>query len=261
MEDAVSDGASGRERGGCSDTKYAFIIPAREEGHYIGRSLRYLREVREEARIPFCVIVVDGGSRDGTVKDAKGLADVVISDSGLARRSIGHARNVGAALVSSPFLFHTDADVLIPDLPRLLMHAERAFEDPAVVAVTTRLMPYPWDATRTDVFMHRLANAIIRLTLHLGAFLARGECQIVRREAFCKVGGYNGEIIAGEDCDLFRRLNRIGRIVYLRDYCVHHSPRRFREVGYLRIICIYIREGLSLVLRRRSYLSEWPLVR
>ena len=264
MLDAGSQAEATRFQGvtvPCLSTRpLTFVIPAKEEGRFIGRTLRLLLATRDQDGLDFDVVVVDGGSSDDTVEQAA-LADCIIVDSELGRKSIGYACNVGAGQTSAEFLFHTDADVLFPELASFLGKVTSAFNDSAVVAVTTRLMPYPWEARRRDRAMHRLANALIRGSLRCGAFLAKGECQIVRRSAFEAVGGYNGDIVAGEDCDLFYRLNRIGRIVYIADHCVYHSPRRFRQVGYTTIIGIYAREAISLIVRGRSFLAEWPVVR
>ncbi|MBK8554444.1 MAG: hypothetical protein IPL65_01130 [Lewinellaceae bacterium] len=104
-------------------------------------------------------------------------------------------------------------------------------------------------------------NALIRLSFPFGAMLAKGECQIVRRSIFEQIGGYNEKIVAGEDCNLFFRLHKIGRIAYVHRLKIYHSPRRFRQYGYARLTWIYLREGLSLLFRGRSYTEEWTPVR
>jgi glycosyltransferase involved in cell wall biosynthesis len=209
----------------------------------------------------FEVIVVDGRSTDGTVDEAMALADRMIVGSDLACVNIAHARNLGADDASSPFLFHTDADVVVPDLGALLTRALREFDDPGVVAVTAPVMPYPWASTWRDYLIHRVANVYFRVALRFGVMLARGECQIVRRSAFEAIGGYDGSYISGEDCDLFQRLHHIGRIAYICDLCVYHSPRRFRQVGYMRMLGIYVREWVWMSVFRRSYVREWRVVR
>ncbi len=238
----------------------SFVIPAKEEGLYIERSLLHLTAIRDRYTLDFDVIVVDGGSSDDTIAKAS-LADRVVVDSHLALQSIGHGRNVGARHTNAELLFHTDADVIVPELPRFLAEIARVFSDSSVVAATTRILPYPWEATRTDRVMHCLFNSAIRAAVPLGARLAKGECQIVRRSAFEAVGGYEGSIVVGEDCDLFHRLSRIGKVVYFKNFCVYHSPRRFRALGYRRVLAMYGREAVSLTLRNRSSVQEWEVVR
>jgi glycosyltransferase involved in cell wall biosynthesis len=240
---------------------FSFVIPAKQEEGYIGHSLEDLVAKRNAACLALEIIVVDGKSTDATVREATGRADKVITDAPLAWEGIAHARNVGAAAATGEFLFHTDADVMVPDLPRLLSRATQAFADPAVVAVTAPVMPYPWDSRWTDRMIHRIANAHFRASYRYGAYFARGECQIVRREAFAAIGGYRGDLISGEDCDLFRRLSRVGKIVYLPDLCVYHSLRRFRGMGYMRVLGIYMREWIWMAVLGRSFAREWTVVR
>lgn len=244
------------------DPAFTIVIPTRQEVGYIGRSLRQLCEARDQGGPAFDIVVVDGGSTDGTAEEVAGLADRVITERpGHEHTGIARARNVGAAASTSPFLFHTDADVLVPGLGELLVRALQAFADPKVVAVTAPVLPYPWESTRRDRLIHRVANAYFRASIRLGWMFSRGECQIVRRTAFEAIGGYNSNFIAGEDCDLFRRLARIGRVVFIADSCVYHSPRRFRQIGYARVLGIYVREWLWMNIMHRSYVREWPVVR
>ncbi|MFN3270030.1 MAG: hypothetical protein ACK42G_05545, partial [Candidatus Kapaibacteriota bacterium] len=87
------------------------------------------------------------------------------------------------------------------------------------------------------------------------------ECQIIRKEAFGKVGGYNPEIIAGEDFDLYRRLAKIGKIKFVDEIWVYESPRRFRKYGYLRTILKWLLNGIYVMLYGRSYSNDWEPVR
>jgi glycosyltransferase involved in cell wall biosynthesis len=242
---------------------FSIVIPTLQEGGFIGRSLRHL--VAERARSTFTaeVIVVDGGSTDGTVDEALALADVVVTreQAPEAGINIAHARNVGASRAAGRFIFHTDADVVVPDLEALLSCAAREFRDPSVVAVTTSVLPYPWEARRTDRVIHRAVNAYLRASVRVGLMFSRGECQIVRRDAFEAVGGYDTRFVSGEDCDLFRRISGIGRVLFMAETRVYHSPRRFRQLGYPRVLAVYTREWLWMTVFRRSYAREWKVIR
>jgi glycosyltransferase involved in cell wall biosynthesis len=252
----VVDGSDGETR----SAWLSFVIPTKEEGAYIDQTLRCLSGARERDSLDVSLIVVDGGSVDGTV-ERSALADLVVTDCPMACESIGHARNVGAAMSRSELIFHTDADVLIPDLAVFLGRVEAAFDDPDVACVTVPVVPYPWDARLLDRFMHALINLAVRCAVPFGAFLALGECQIVRRAAFDAVGGYDGSIALGEDRDFLERIARHGRVAYLSDLRVLHSARRYRKLGYRRVLADYAREGWALLTGRPSPFQEWTPVR
>ena len=236
------------------------MIPVREEGAYIGRTLEHLSTERARHGLEFETIVVDGGSADDTVDRSRGADQVIVGDA-RAAESIGSARNIGAFASDSELIFNTDADVIVPDLGAFLQRVAVAFEDPAVVCVTVPVVPYPWEARRLDLVMHRLINLAVRWAVPFGAFLALGECQIVRRSAFVALGGYDGSIILGEDRDLLQRLARHGRVAYLKDLRVLHSARRYRQLGYRRVLLDYCREGVALATGHPSPFKEWSPVR
>jgi glycosyltransferase involved in cell wall biosynthesis len=240
---------------------FSIIIPTRNEEGYIGRSLSALRRSIEASSFSVELIVVDGFSTDRTVDEARPYADLVLADLPLAGASIGHARNLGAAAAHGRLLFHTDADVFIPNTEQFFRSLAHCFQADGVVAAEAPVMPYPWDSTGRDVIIHKLANAFFRSSLWYGALFSRGECQVIRRNAFDAVGGYRGRFVSGEDCDLFRRLHKLGRIAYLSDLCVYHSMRRFRHIGYVKVLGIYVREWLWMQLFDRSFVHEWRVVR
>jgi glycosyltransferase involved in cell wall biosynthesis len=245
-------------------TKISIIIPTRNEAQYIGKTLAqfepYLRDFNLE------IIVSDAHSTDGTeaiVRDyiaRFGTSRLrFVQPSG--RQNIAIGRNAGAAAASGDILFHTDADVEIPEKARFFTKVLQKFEQPKTVAATMPIRVYPSESIWSDRLYHAFMNGIIRLSFTAGVYLAKGECQLVRRTVFEKIGGYNEHIVAGEDCNLFYRLSKEGHIAYLYRLCVHHSPRRFRRYGYFGISWIYLREGLSLLFLRRSYSKEWTPIR
>jgi glycosyltransferase involved in cell wall biosynthesis len=256
-----TDNDSKSRRSSAEGLSISFVIPALDEGLYVGATLSAIRRALGEHPRPVEIVVVDGGSNDRTVAEARELADRVIADAPAARLNIAAGRNIGAKQSRGDLLFHTDADVRFEDLPRLLQAIDTAFADSRLVAATMSLWPYPWDARKLDVRMHTFGNAVIRASLSLGVRLARGECLVIRRETFEALQGFNERLALGEDCDLFRRASKRGRVAFLKGHRVYHSPRRFRQWGYLRVFLIFTREGLWQWMFRRPYLRQWTPVR
>ncbi len=243
--------------------KLSIIIPTKNEGKYIGRTIGQFEEYLGKYDLE--VIISDADSKDETAAVVRGwqakLGDRIKFIQSEGKQNIAIGRNLGAAQASGDILFHTDADVHIRDKDRFFRYLLSTFAQKDLVAATVPIWVYPEESGFMDKLYHLLMNSVIRLSFSVGVYLAKGECQIVRRSVFEKIGGYNETIVAGEDCNLFYRLHKEGHVGYFYRLAVHHSPRRFREYGYIRLTIIYLREGLSLLFRRKSYMKEWTPVR
>ncbi|MDH5441952.1 MAG: glycosyltransferase, partial [Candidatus Bathyarchaeota archaeon] len=83
--------------------KFSVIIPTYMEGRYIKRTLSSLAGIDN----PLEIIVVDGGSQDGTIEIAKRFTDKVYQ---INERGISRAKNYGAEKASGNILVFLDAD-------------------------------------------------------------------------------------------------------------------------------------------------------
>lgn len=246
-----------------SQPKISVIIPSRNEANYIASTLAQFEPLLESCNLE--IIVSDANSTDETPAIVQEFSRRHPGRAGLVQKpgkqNIAIGRNWGAENATGDILFHTDADVRIPNPERFFQRVLQTFENPNVVAATTPIWIYPEEARLDDKIYHLLMNSIIRLSFFVRIYLAKGECQFVRREVFNHIGGYSEHLIAGEDCNLFYRLQKEGKIAYLPSQKVYHSPRRFRKYGYVRLTLIYFREGLWMLLGRRSYVKEWKAIR
>jgi glycosyltransferase involved in cell wall biosynthesis len=90
------------------DIKVSVLIPARDAEFTIGRAIR---SIAGQSVRPYEVVVVDNGSRDGTVREAErhasGLKVKIVSCS---RPGSGAARNVGIVEAAGDFIAFLDAD-------------------------------------------------------------------------------------------------------------------------------------------------------
>lgn len=245
------------------DSTISIVIPTKNEENYLVRTLTQFVDCLEQFDLE--IIVSDANSTDRTPDIVREFEKKTSGRIRLVQRAgkqnIAIGRNAGAEAAQGGILFHMDADVIIPDKARFFSKIRAAFQKPGTVAATVPLWIYPEESGLADKAYHLFMNSVIRLSFALGVYLAKGECQLVRRAAFEKIEGYNEKLIAGEDCNLFFRLHKEGKMVYLPSLCVHHSPRRFREYGYFKVSMIYLREGLSLLFLRRSYVEEWKPIR
>ena len=195
------------------------IIPTLNEAATIVEILRRLRHSGS------CeVIVVDGGSDDGTPELARPQADVVLS----AGRGRAKQMNVGARAASGQVLLFLHADTVLPlGFPALLEHA---LHDPQVVGgrFDVRL-----DA---DGWPFRMVETLMNIRSRISRIATGDQAIFVRRQTFLELGGYcEAELM--EDLELSYRLKRRGKLVCLRERVVT-SARRWQRDGIARTIVL-----------------------
>lgn len=239
--------------------KISFIIPALNEAKIIAATISGLKAYDGSKEI----IVSDGGSRDGTQGIARGTGALVVEHKSLERQTIAAGRNAGAKIASGDYFVFIDADVSIPDINSFFARALAHFEKrKKLVALTVSYRILPENATLADRFVFGMLSFSFFLfnnILHVG--VAGGEFQMIKREAFWKVGGFNERLVAAEDGDMFSRLSKIGR-TYCDPYiCIYHSGRREHAVGWPRLIYQWMRNYLTVQFFKRSWSKEWDEVR
>ncbi|MCA9452035.1 MAG: TIGR04283 family arsenosugar biosynthesis glycosyltransferase [Nitrospiraceae bacterium] len=175
------------------------------------------------------IIVVDGGSRDGTVDMARKMLEST-SDSRyrIISGPCGRASqmNTGAALADSEILVFLHADTQMPDNARQVI--TDAMDDPQCVGGRFDVR-FPQD-TGYAWMVSRLMNLRSRWS---GIFTG-DQTIFVRRSVFEKLGGF-ANIPLMEDIEFSSRLKRVGTIASLRVKVIT-SFRRWEQQGPLRTI-------------------------
>lgn len=238
----------------------SIIVPALNEEKLLAQTLAcFPREMRE--RYALELIVSDGASSDNSVEIARQHADVVIEHHSPEPQTIAEGRNCGASVARGELLVFINADT-VPSNPEAFVAAlQRINQQSGYVAFAGPVEIAPTQRQFFDRLFHRAFNRYVQFLNFIRLGMARGECQIVRREAFLAVGGYRNYMAAGEDFDLYKRLARIGRIAYVPQLKVYESPRRFRRYGYLRVFALWSLNGIAVLLFRRSYSKKWEEIR
>lgn len=243
---------------------FSIIVPTFHEEKILQRCLSIFTPERK-ARYRFELIVSDGGSTDGTIAVAQQYADLVVQYTGTGKQGIAGGRNAGAAHARGNALVFLNGDT-IPDAPDNFLAfiqawAERSHPTSPAPALACAVDVFPEERIWQDVIFYALHNRYVRLLNWVGMGMCRGECQIVQRAAFEKVGGYDSRLKAGEDFELYTRLATLGRIPFVKEIRVFESPRRFRTQGYPHILGLWLLNALSVMFLHRSYSDDWPDVR
>ncbi|MDE3068533.1 MAG: glycosyltransferase [Verrucomicrobiota bacterium] len=231
--------------------KISIVVPAFNEERLLGASLSQI----QVAAVAFTrrgwateLIVCDNNSTDRTAELARAAGATVVFE---PFNQIARARNSGAAAATGEWLVFVDAD----------SHPDTAlFEEVAVQIESGRCLAggctvklagdYPLLKSLTALW-----NGLSR-ALHWMA----GSFIFCEAKTFRALGGFSGELFAGEEVDLSRRLKKLARadgkqIVILHRHPLLTSARKahlYSTGEYLRFLLKIILTGGKAVASRSA---------
>ena len=229
--------------------KVSVIIPTYQEGKYIEATLFNLLGMNR----PLEIIVVDGGSRDGTVETARRFTEKVYE---LDQRGISRAKNYGAEKASGDILVFMDADVTPP--PQFVEKIHEVFNDSTVVGATCNIMPA--SPRLTELIFFIFYNWLLRICSKFKPH-ARGEFMAIRRKAFLTIDGFDEDLPCLEDHHLALRASKLGKFVFIGELTAYETLRRFRKIGLLNVVGTWFIDYIFLVLRGKPLSRVWRSVR
>jgi len=238
------------------------VVPTYNEEKNIGKCLGALNG-QSLSRKEFEVIVVDGGSKDRTVKIAKGLGARVGHQ---ASKGVGGARNDGVAASKSRLIATTDADCVPCD--RWLENIVARFdEDNEIVALTGPLNPLlVEDMGRMEGYAYRALFGLCNMGAYPAASLLAnyagvgythlcGANSAFRRYTFEKIGGYS-DLPNADDLEISKRLKPLGKIVFDKKIPVDYSVRRICKVGLPNYVMSCLETEFDVMVMRRKDIPD-----
>ena len=198
----------------------SIVMPVLNEAGLIAARMAALAPLRAQGAE---LIVVDGGSRDGTPALCRGSADAVLA----APRGRARQMSVGASAASASAL--------------LFLHADTSLPPDAIALVSEALAHRAWG--RFDVRIDGRSRwlpvvaTLMNLRSRLTGIATGDQAIFVRREAFGAIGGFPEQALM-EDIELSKRLRQhCGAPACLRVKAVT-SGRRWDERGVWRTIVL-----------------------
>ena len=199
-------------------TRLCIVMPVLDEAAGIGATLQALAPWRAAGHE---LIVVDGGSQDGSAALAAALADRVIE----GPRGRARQMNAGAAVAQADVLVFLHADTTLPrDADRLILQA---------LADGAR-----WGRFDVRIVGHSawlpMVAALMNLRSRLSGIATGDQAIFVERRLFEQLGGYADQPLM-EDIELSRRLRAVAAPACIAERALT-SGRRWESRGVWRTI-------------------------
>jgi cellulose synthase/poly-beta-1,6-N-acetylglucosamine synthase-like glycosyltransferase len=186
--------------------EFSVVIPTYNADVTIRRCLdAVLREADRYGAVE--IIVADNGSTDATVSTLRqqyGSRITLIEDPLL---TVAGLRNLGATKARGTVLAFIDSDCVIG--AEYFVCAREALERRGVSATGSpyALPQQPRWIEATWSALHRRPGRGVTNYLNAGNF-------VVRRDVFTEIGGFNAQLVTGEDAELGQRLTAAGHLLF-----------------------------------------------
>ncbi len=205
--------------------KVSVVVPTFNEEKYIENALASI--TAQKGAPKYELIIADGKSSDNTVKIARKYADIVVCE---PKRTVAAGRQKGALAAKGDVLVCANADTYYP--PDWLANLVKPFERKGIIASLGRVVPRDGDLI-DNVFAHGILHPASKVLTKINMHYVDSTNLAFTRNEFMKAGGFNTDLISGEDTELIKRMKRYGDVVYTPEAVAYISMRRVKKWGKL----------------------------
>ena len=206
----------------------SIITPIINERENIRPFLDHLNTIQGD----FELILIDGGSSDGTITEVNKYRDRFIRELKLLKTSQGRGKQMNKGADSAK------GDIL------LFLHVDCTIEKDSIIVIEKEIKEHKiigggmiQSFSQPDFFLQFIShygNVRTRMTkMFFGDFGI-----FVRRDIFKKIGGYD-DIIYLEDVEFCKKAKKYGKLKQI-DKKIVTSPRRFLSKGKIKITAVFI---------------------
>ncbi len=239
--------------------RISFVVPAYNEEALLPACLAAIRAEIDRTGIAAEVLVVNNASTDGTQAIAAAAPGVIVVQQPV--KGLVQARSAGFEACSGELVANIDADTLLPPLwlDRVL---EEFAADPGLVCVSG---PYDYydvpfrirAAARMFYVVGFATYSFNRWVMRVGSMVQGGNF-VLKREALVQAGGFDQSFtFYGEDTDIARRMNGVGRVKFTWALMAQSSGRRLRGDGLVMTGVRYSANYLWATYFRKPFTTAW----
>jgi glycosyltransferase involved in cell wall biosynthesis len=238
--------------------RLSFVIPAYNEEAYVPDCLEsILPQIKGLEGVE--IIVVNNASSDRTREVALAFPGVRVVDE--TRKGLTFARQAGFEASSGELIANVDSDSRLTEgwVERVLAEFDG---DPKLVALSGPLVYYDLAPNqRFSVKIFYLIAYVIYLlnkyVLRAGSMVQGGNF-VLRRTALEQIGGFDTAIsFYGEDTDIARRMNRIGKVEFSLKLKMFSSARRLKNEGMMTIAWRYTVNYFWTTFRKKPFTKDY----
>lgn len=227
--------------------RISIITPSFNQARFIGKNIE---SVASQDYPDYEHIIMDGGSRDGTVELLRQHAHLRWTSQKDGGQS--DALNKGLALATGEIVGWVNSDDFYQ--PRIFAEVARHFENPQTQWVIGNLS-HLFDATGECVQARSEQVTLPRLLARPD--IVRQQCTFFRRELLLRAGGWDAQLFMAMDFDLWVRLARLSTPLMVDAHwaCFRiHADQKTSVTNYLR------QEAELVRILRREGVAPWPLL-
>ena len=242
--------------------RLSFVIPAYNEEAYLPACLESIvAQTKDLEGVE--IIVVNNASSDRTREVALTFPGVKVVDE--TRKGLTFARQAGFTASSGELIANVDSDSRLT--PGWVETVLREFDQQKkLVALSGPIVYYdltPQQRRTVQVFylLAFLVYGINRYILRAGSMVQGGNF-VLKREALASIGGFDTSIsFYGEDTDIARRMNRLGKVEFTPKLKMFSSARRLKNEGMITIAWRYAINYFWMTFRKKPFTEEYIDIR
>jgi glycosyltransferase involved in cell wall biosynthesis len=239
--------------------RLSFVIPAYNEESYLPACLESILAQIKDVPGGAEIIVVNNASSDRTREVGLSFPGVTVVDE--PQKGLTHARQAGFQACSGELIANVDSDSrLTPGWVDLVLKEFDTRHD--LVAISGPLLYYDL-LPRQRVSVHLfymvafMVYVINRYILRAGSMVQGGNF-VLKRKALESIGGFNTSIsFYGEDTDIARRMNRVGKVEFTFKMKMFSSARRLKQEGMATIAFRYTLNYFWTTFRKKPFTENY----
>lgn len=232
----------------------SLVIPAYNEEKYIGACLE---SVARNGEGLFEVIVVDNASTDKTFDIASSFPHVRV----VKEHSKGttHARKRGFLEAKGDIIAFIDADTKMPKgWVDMIVHTFSTKHHVVCLSGPYKYENVSW-VTKSSIHLYFFLSWPV---YKIVGYMAIGGNIAMRKSALDTINAFDTSIdFYGDDTHMAKQLHRVGKVLFLKKFSIHTSPRRFQKEGTLMTGLRYVLNFFAIVLRSKPALKKYTDVR